>query len=269
MKYRLPGAGCPAQPVKACQPSKNQKMENFTERSLAVAVLDDDPRICDLLSRVLKSDGYRPRVMAGRQDLLDAIDSLAVHAVILDLGLPDDDGIEIAREIRRRSEIPLLMLTGRGEVGDRVLGLDSGADDYMIKPFEPAELLARLRSALRRRPPRRAQAARLRIGSLDFDPGNRVLRAADGREQSLTERELDLLLLLARSAGQVVPRERLFREALGREWNPLDRSLDVHIAHLRAKLRVLAPDQTFLSAIRTGGYRLVAEVEFSPAVTGG
>jgi len=238
-------------------------MENATERSLAVAVLDDDPRICDLVSRVLKSDGYRPQVMAGREDLLDAIDSHAVHAVILDLGLPDDDGLEIAREIRRRSDIALLMLTGRGEVGDRVLGLDSGADDYIVKPFEPAELLARLRSALRRRPPRLSQGpAHLRIGALDCDPRSRSLRAADGREQNLTERELDLLLLLARSAGQVIPRERLFREAFGREWNPLDRSLDVHIAHLRAKLRVLAPEQTFLSSVRTGGYRLVADVEW-------
>ncbi len=245
-------------------------MENSTERSLAVAVLDDDPRICDLVSRILKGDGYRPRVMAGRQELLDAIEGRAVHAVILDLGLPDDDGLEIARELRRRSDIALLMLTGRSEVGDRVLGLDSGADDYIVKPFEPAELLARLRSALRRRPPRVAQGpARLRIGPLECDPRQRALRAADGREQSLTERELDLLLLLARSAGQVVPRERLSREALGREWNPLDRSLDVHIAHLRAKLRVLAPEQTFVAAVRTGGYRLVAEVEFSPPAAGG
>ena len=237
-------------------------MEYSPERSLAIAVLDDDPRICDIVGRILKSDGYRPRVMAGRRDLLDAIESQAVHAVILDLGLPDDDGIEIAREIRRRSDIALLMLTGRGEVGDRVLGLDAGADDYIVKPFEPAELLARLRSALRRRPPRLAQAPpRLRIGSLDCDPRTRSLRAVDGREQNLTERELDLLLLLARSAGQVVSRERLSREALGREWNPLDRSLDVHIAHLRGKLRVLAPEQPFLTSVRTGGYRLVAAVE--------
>ena len=97
-------------------------MENSTERTLAVAVLDDDPRICDLLGRVLRSDGYRPRVMAGRQDLLDAIETQAVHAVILDLGLPDDDGIDIAREVRRRSDMPLLMLTGRGDVGDRLAG---------------------------------------------------------------------------------------------------------------------------------------------------
>lgn len=244
-------------------------MEYSTERSLAIAVLDDDPHVCELVSRVLKTDGYRPRVMAGRQELLDAIDSRSVHAVILDLGLPDDDGMEIARELRRRSDIALLMLTGRGEVEDRVQGLDSGADDYIVKPFEPTELLARLRSALRRRPPRVAPGpARLRVGPVECDPRRRTLTAADGREQGLTERELDLLLLLARSPGQVVPRERLSREALGREWNPLDRSLDVHIAHLRAKLRLLAPDQAFIAAVRTGGYRLVAEAEFVPAASG-
>ncbi|HEX6829156.1 MAG TPA: response regulator transcription factor [Burkholderiales bacterium] len=237
-------------------------MTSSTEHGLAVAVLDDDPRICDLVTRILKSDGYRPRVMAGRGDLLDAIEGQAVHAVILDLGLPGDDGVDIAREIRRRSDITLLMLTGRSDVGDRVLGLDSGADDYIVKPFEPVELLARLRSALRRRPPRLAPApARMRVGSLTCDPRGRVLRTQDGREQNLTERELDLLLLLARSAGQPVSRERLSREALGREWNPVDRSLDVHIAHLRAKLRALAPQETFLSSVRTGGYQLVAEVE--------
>lgn len=239
-------------------------MENSTERSIAVAVLDDDPRVCELVSRVLKRDGYRPQVMADRQELLAAVESQAVHAVILDLGLPGDDGIEIARELRRRSDVALLMLTGRSGVEDRVLGLDSGADDYVVKPFEPDELLARLRSALRRRAPRPVPGpARLRIGSLECDPRTRVLRARDGRQQNLTERELDLLLLLARSAGQSVSRERMSREALGREWNPLDRSLDVHVAHLRAKLRALAPEEAFLSSVRAGGYRLVATVELS------
>lgn len=234
----------------------------MSNKPQTIAVLDDDPRICDLVSRVLFSEGYHPLVVSSRRELLDAIEGGGCHAVILDLGLPDDDGIEIAREIRRRSDIALLMLTGRGGVADRVLGLDSGADDYIVKPFEPEELLARVRSTLRRKPPPAApELAGLRIGSLDFDPRKRMLRAADGREQSLTERELDLLLLLARSPGQVVSRERLFREALGREWNPLDRSLDVHVAHLRAKLRELAPEEAFLSSVRTGGYQLVAQVQ--------
>ena len=249
---------------------KSRTVETTTEHGVGVAVLDDDPRICELVSRVLKKDGYRPLVMSGRQELLAAVEGQVVHAVILDLGLPGDDGIGIARDLRRRSEIALLMLTGRGGVEDRVLGLDAGADDYVVKPFEPDELLARLRSALRRRPPRPAQGpARLRIGSLECEPRTRVLRTQDGREQNLTERELDLLLLLARSAGQPVTRERLSREALGREWNPQDRSLDVHVAHLRSKLRALAPEESFVSSVRAGGYRLVAEVEFSPPVTGG
>jgi DNA-binding response OmpR family regulator len=208
--------------------------------------------------------------MGGRRDLFEAVESRSVHAVILDLGLPGDDGIAIARELRRRSDIAMLMLTGRGGVEDRVLGLDSGADDYVIKPFEPDELLARLRSALRRRPPRPAEGpVRLRIGTLDCDPRERVVRSADGREQHLTERELDLLLLLARHAGHAVSREQLSREALGREWNPVDRSLDVHIAHLRGKLRQLAPQDSFVSSVRAGGYRLVADVAFFPPLTGG
>jgi two-component system OmpR family response regulator len=233
-----------------------------SNKSPTVALLDDDPRICALVSRLLSGEGYHPLVVSSRRELLDAIEGGVPDAVILDLGLPKDDGIEIAREIRRRSQIALLMLTARNEVGDRVLGLDSGADDYIVKPFDPEELMARLRSALRRRPPKAAQGpARLRLGSLDCDPRSRLLRAADGREQKLTERELDLLLVLARSAGRAVSRERLSREGLGREWNPLDRSVDVHIAHLRTKMRALAPQETFLASVRTGGYQLVAPVE--------
>ncbi len=237
-------------------------MESIPEKILTVAVLDDDPRICDLLQRVLRGEGFRALVVGSRTELLGAIEDQAVQAVILDLGLPGDDGVEIAREVRRRSDIALLMLTGRSQVADRVTGLDAGADDYVIKPFEPPELVARLRSALRRRPMAASSGARkFRVGSLECDPAARTLRAADGRVQPLTERELDLLLLLARNPDSVISRERLSREAMGREWNPADRSLDVHIAHLRRKANQLAPEESMIASVRSGGYRLVAPVE--------
>lgn len=238
-------------------------MAGIPEKAVSIAVLDDDPRICNLLERALRMEGFRALTVGSRQDLLRAVSENAVQAVILDLGLPDDDGVEIARELRRSSDIPLLMLTGRSQIEDRVTGLDAGADDYIVKPFVPEELLARLRSALRRRPPRSsAPAVRLRLGTLECDPATRTLRAPDGRELTLTERELDLLLLLARNPGQVMSRERLSREAMAREWNPADRSLDVHIAHLRRKAKELAPDQPMIASVRSGGYRLVAPVVF-------
>lgn len=240
-----------------------KKMEEIPEKAVSIAILDDDPRICNLLERALRLEGFRALVVGSRQELLKAANENAVQAVILDLGLPDDDGIDIARELRRCSDIPLLMLTGRSQIADRVTGLDAGADDYILKPFVPEELLARLRSTLRRRPPRSyTGSGRLRIGTLECDPAARTLRAPDGREVSLTERELDLILLLARNPNQVMSRERLSREAMARVWNPADRSLDVHIAHLRRKAKELAQDQPLIASVRSGGYRLVAPVVF-------
>jgi DNA-binding response OmpR family regulator len=226
--------------------------------TLRIAVLDDEADMVDLLRRMLTREGYVVIPAADRAALLQLISQGEADAVILDLGLPGDDGVDIARTIRSRSRVPLLMVTGRGGVADRVLGLDAGADDYLSKPFVREELLARLRAVLRRAESggeRRKPDAAVVIGGARLDLNTRALVGPGGRE-TLTEREAVILLSLARANG-VLARETIYREVFAREWSPWDRSLDVHISNLRRKLAVCTGCAEVIEAARAAGYRLL------------
>ena len=220
-------------------------------------IIDDDVRLADMLRQYLSQAGFavdaRHTGLAG----LEAISlpgRRAYDAVILDVMLPDVDGLEVCRRLRAHWDVPILMLTARGEDTDRIVGLELGADDYLPKPFNPRELLARLRAILRRRRDAGgADAAILRFGRLEIDEGSRSARI-DGAARSLTSYQFDLLLALARHPGRVLSRERLMDLARGEELEAFDRSIDVHISRLRAALEDDPAHPRRIITVRGAGY---------------
>jgi len=174
-----------------------------------VLIVEDDSDIADVLRRSLRNEGYEVRTSADGIEALDVAAGFVPDLVVLDLGLPGLDGVEVCRRLRTEGDVPILMLTARAETSDRVTGLDSGADDYLVKPFERKELLARIRALLRRRPPR--GAASLEVGDLKLNPDTREVRRGE-REIELTNREFELLEFLMRNERLVVSRERLLDE---------------------------------------------------------
>jgi DNA-binding response OmpR family regulator len=227
--------------------------------SLLVLLVEDDLRLAALTKEYLEGHGVAVvHVADGRRGEEEAL-SGRFDAVLLDLMLPGKDGLEVCREVRARSDVPVLVLTARGEEADRVMGLELGADDYLAKPFSPRELLARIR-ALVRRAKGRAGPARdvVRVGALTVDPGARRV-TLDGREVALTGYEFALLEALARRAGRVLSRERLMELARGSAEEAFDRSIDVHVSHLRQKLGDDPRRPRLLKTIRGLGYLLAAE----------
>jgi DNA-binding response OmpR family regulator len=198
-------------------------------------LIEDDSRLAEMVGEYLGKAGFhvihaengtRGLALHGREP---------VDAVILDLMLPDTDGLEICRQIRARSDSPILMLTARGDPMDRVVGLEMGADDYLPKPFEPRELLARLRAILRRRRAGPAQSDVLRYGRLEIDRGSREVRL-DGAPRPLTGYQFALLLALAERAGRVMSRDALMDLVKGEAIEAFDRSIDVHVSRIRAAI---------------------------------
>lgn len=207
-----------------------------TETDLAggrVLVVEDDEEIADVLRRSLRNEGYEVRTSGDGIEALDVAAGFVPDLVVLDLGLPRLDGIDVCRQLRADSDVPILMLTARTETEDRVGGLDSGADDYLVKPFERKELLARIRALLRRRPPR--GSASLEVGDLTLNPDTREVRRAE-REIELTNREFELLEHLMRNERLVVSRERLLDEVWGYDPMAATNTIDVFISNLRRKL---------------------------------
>jgi DNA-binding response OmpR family regulator len=228
-----------------------------------ILIIDDDERLTEMLSQYLRARGFdvicRADARAGLAALQEASGGEgAVEAVILDVMLPDLDGFEVCRQVRARSDVPILMLTARGDATDRVVGLELGADDYLPKPFDPRELLARLGAILRRTRATTAPAgaaAPLRVGRLTIDRQRREVRV-DGRLCELTGRQFDLLLLLAERAGRVQSREQIM-EALGREgWDSVDRSIDVHVSRIRNAIEDDPRRPRFVRTVRGAGYVL-------------
>ncbi len=198
-----------------------------------VLVVEDDTDIADVLRRSLRNEGYEVRTSADGVDALEVAAGFVPDLVVLDLGLPRLDGVEVCRRLREDGDVPILMLTARAETEDRVAGLDSGADDYLAKPFERQELLARIRALLRRRPPR--GAASLEVADLQLNPDTREVRRG-GREIELTNREFELLEFLMRNERLVVSRERLLDEVWGYDPMAATNTIDVFISNLRRKL---------------------------------
>jgi two-component system response regulator MprA len=225
-----------------------------TDRAARVLVVEDDDEIAQVLQRSLRLEGYEVRIAS------DGEQALAMHAeyvpdvLVLDLGLPKVDGIDVARKVRADDDVPILMLTARDAVEARVEGLDSGADDYLVKPFERQELLARLRALLRRRPPR--GSASLVVGDLSLNPDTHEVARSD-RVVELTQREFELLEYLMRNERIVVPRQRLLEEVWGYDPFATTNTIEVFVSNLRRKLEA-GGESRLLHTIRGAGYVLRA-----------
>ncbi len=220
-----------------------------------VLVVEDDGDIAAVLRRTLGMEGYEVRLAADGEAALTEAEVFSPDAVILDLGLPKLDGIDVSRRLREGGDVPILMLTARDAVDSRVEGLDSGADDYLVKPFERTELLARLRALLRRRPPR--GSASLVVGDLKLNPDSREVARGD-RDIELTTREFELLEHLMRNERLVVSRDKLLEEVW--EYAPFSETntVDVFISNLRRKLEA-GGEPRLLHTIRGSGYVMRAE----------
>ena len=214
-------------------------------------LIDDDAELCSLLVELLSREGFGVECQHEGQRGLDRASHGAFDLLILDVMLPGLSGFEILRRLRAVSRVPVLMLTARGDDADRISGLELGADDYLPKPFNPRELLARIRAILRRleRPP--LPEGPLEVNGVRIDPGSREA-FANGIKVDLTTFEFDILELLMRSAGQVVSRDDLMEHLYNRKATPFDRSVDMHISHLRRKVETGAP---IIKTIRGVGYQ--------------
>jgi two-component system phosphate regulon response regulator OmpR len=221
-----------------------------------------------MLSRYLEEEGFRVSLAESGTAMRDRMASSAPDLVLLDLVLPGEDGITLARELRSRSDVGIIMLTGRGDIVDRVVGLEVGADDYIPKPFHLREVLARVKTVLRRtqpaaRPsadPERKEAAFTFDGwRLDLD--RRQLTAPDGADVPLTTGEFNLLCILARHAGRVLDRDQLMDLTRGREWDAFDRTIDAQVARLRKKIEADPKNPTIIKSVRGVGYVLAAKVD--------
>jgi two-component system, OmpR family, response regulator MprA len=227
---------------------------NATGRDPRVLVVEDDEEIAQVLQRSLRLEGYEVRIAGDGEAALDQSAAFNPDLVILDLGLPKLDGIEVARRLRSADDVPILMLTARDALESRVEGLDSGADDYLVKPFERQELLARLRALLRRRPPR--GTASLTVADLSLNPDTHEVSRGD-REIELTQREFELLEYLMRNERIVVPRQRLLEEVWGYDPFATTNTIEVFVSNLRRKLEA-GGEARLLHTIRGAGYVLRA-----------
>jgi len=227
---------------------------NGVGRDPRVLVVEDDDEIAQVLQRSLRLDGYDVRIAGDGEAALDQAAAYHPDLVILDLGLPKLDGIEVARRLRAADDVPILMLTARDAVESRVEGLDSGADDYLVKPFEREELRARLRALLRRRPPR--GSASLVVADLSLNPDTHEVKRGE-RTVELTQREFELLEYLMRNERIVVPRQRLLEEVWGYDPFAATNTIEVFISNLRRKLEA-SGESRLLHTIRGAGYVLRA-----------
>jgi two-component system, OmpR family, response regulator MprA len=224
------------------------------DRSARVLVVEDDEEIAQVLQRSLRLEGYEVKLAGDGEAALQTASTFVPDLVILDLGLPKLDGIEVARRLRAGDDVPILMLTARDALDARVEGLDAGADDYLVKPFERQELLARMRALLRRRPPR--GSASVVVGDLSLNPDTHEVRRGE-RDVELTQREFELLEYLMRNERIVVPRQRLLEEVWGYDPFATTNTIEVFVSNLRRKLEA-GGEARLLHTIRGAGYVLRA-----------
>ncbi len=230
-----------------------------------ILVVDDDARICRLLTRILTAEGYAVETVASGQAMRRTLLTRTFDLIILDLRLPGgEDGITLAQRLRAESDVPLMILTGRSEPVDRVVGLKSGADDYVTKPFDRRELVARIRSILRRSKMRRATVdasdrdeSLVKFAGWTLNLDRRELTASRGDRIDLTTFEFRLLSVLVKRPGQVLLRDQILELVASRHWTPSDRSIDVHIGNLRRKLGDDPSDPRLIKTIHGIGYMFV------------
>ncbi len=231
-----------------------------------ILLVEDEDSIALPLAAALQREGYATRITGSAREAVELATELQPDLILLDVMLADGSGLDVCREVRRESTVPIIMLTARGDETDRVVGLELGADDYVVKPFSARELVARIRAVLRRMPDEGADAGaasrgagehEYRVDGLTVDTAmRRVL--LDGEELSLTRREFDLLAILVRNAGTVLTREHLIDEVWDTNWFGSTKTLDVHVSSLRRKLGDDAVDSRFLHTVRGVGFRFAA-----------
>jgi two-component system, OmpR family, response regulator len=224
-------------------------------------IVDDDIRICRLLARILMQEGYVVEAVENGRAMWRALRTKTFDLIILDLRLPGEDGLSLARRLRAESDVPLIMLTGRDEQIDKVVGLEIGADDYVTKPFDRHELIARIRSILRRSGLRSGTAngsnrvkSVLKFEGWTLDLGRRQLTAPGGEKIELTSFEFQLLSVLVQKPGRLLSRDQILELVASRHWNPSDRSIDVHVAKLRRKLHDDPRRPGLIKTVRGIGY---------------
>ena len=236
--------------------------ESATARVL-VLLVEDEESISEPFARALARVGFRTQVARTGSEAIELASTLAPDVVLLDLALPDQDGRDVCRRLRQGSGVPIIMVTASGALTDRVVGLELGADDYVVKPFSVAEVVARIRAVLRRVQPPGAADPRKAIGELSIDlPARRVWRGE--QEVDLTRKEFDLLARLAQDAGRVVTREALMSDVWDMNLFGSTKTLDVHIAWLRRKLGDDPARPTYIHTVRGVGFRLAEPKEVSP-----
>ena len=219
---------------------------------MRLLVVDDDVELCSLLGEFLHREGFIVQFEhEGRAGFSQAIEG-GFDLIILDVMLPGMDGFEILKRVRQQSRVPVLMLTARGEDVDRIVGLELGADDYLPKPFNPRELLARIKAILRRSDSK-ASSGRIEVNGIALDPGTRQVQR-DGAPVETTTLEFQILEMLMRASGRVVSRDALMEALYNRKATPFDRSIDMHVSHLRRKLE---GDVPLIKTIRGIGYQFV------------
>jgi DNA-binding response OmpR family regulator len=221
-----------------------------------VLVIDDDVELCTLVAEYLSTEGFGVDCVHDGQRGLQSANRREYTLAVLDVMLPGINGFEVLRRIRATSRLPVLLLTARGEDVDRIVGLEIGADDYLPKPFNPRELVARIRAILRRTradgKPTQPAPDIVTVGEVELDPATRTVRH-EGRPVDLTSVEFNLLEVLLREAGHVVPRERLVNAVLSRKFSPFDRSIDMHVSKVRKKLGDTENDE-HIKTVRGVGY---------------
>jgi len=227
-------------------------------------VVDDDDDILALIDRYFAKQGFRVSRAQNGQQMRGCIAASRVDVVLLDLGLPGEDGFELTRHLRRDWHGAIIIVTGRGESVDRVVGLELGADDYVTKPFDLRELLARVRSVLRRAsaaPPKQESHSAIRFDGFTLDTAARALNGRDGKSIPLTSGEFDLLQAFIGAPNRVLTRDQLMGELHGREAGPYDRAIDVQIGRLRRKLERDPAQPELIKSVRGAGYMFTARIE--------
>jgi DNA-binding response OmpR family regulator len=230
----------------------------------SVLLVEDERSIAEPFAHALERVGFRTTIAHTGAQAIALACSTAPDVILLDLGLPDGDGRDVCRRIRRESAVPIIMVTASGTVTDRVVGLELGADDYIVKPFATGEVIARIRAVLRRARAHVDDDAEMAVQDLRIDPGSRRVWR-QGQEVQLTRKEFDLLVRLARDAGKVVTREALMSDVWDMNWFGSTKTLDVHIGWLRRKLGDDPADPRLICTVRGVGFRLGGDREPAPS----
>lgn len=235
---------------------------------VSILIVDDDPSLCRALARYFAQEGYAVRTATSGVEMRECLAAEMPNLVILDLRLPDEDGFSLARELRSTTDVAIVILSGKAETTDKVVGLELGADDYVTKPFVARELLARVRSVLRRTSERARGGPAVPAGSVAcfggwrFDLASYELTSPAGAPVALTPHEFQLLSIFVSHGNRVLSRDAILELVAGRDWSPDDRSVDVLVGKLRKKLEIDPHEPRLIETVRSVGYKLTAKVSY-------